>query len=111
MTLPPPQGFRSPSNRLYRVESLNRFNEIVTVTPEAVEGMTPPMDSAPPTAPLPPQIRLIRIGGMGTSDDDSDDEYDDLGSEVLAIQAVVDMLEGLDDIDSVRVSVGGQVRG
>ena len=87
------------------MESLNRFNEIVTVTPEAVEGLKPPLDSEPGSQlGPPPQIRVIRIGGMGGSDDDdSDDDYDDLGTEVLAIQAVVDMLEALDDIDSVRV--------
>ena len=80
----------------------------MTVTPEAVEGMSPPLDPTPsPPLASPPQIRVVKIGGMMGSDDDSDDEHDELGSEVLAIQAIVDMLEGLDDIDSVRVRLYG----
>ncbi|KAG1678799.1 hypothetical protein FOA52_012839 [Chlamydomonas sp. UWO 241] len=69
-------GFRSPSNRLFRVESLNRPNEIVTVTPDM---SVDPEGSG----------RLVQLLGSDDSDDDDSD------NEVQAVVAIVDMLEAL----------------
>lgn len=93
------QGFRATSNRIYRVESMARYNEIVTVTPEVIEGMIPPPDRGSTSSP-PSSSRFITIR-VGDSDDDSDDD-NDTGSEVLAVTAIVDMLEGLDSMESIN---------
>ena len=79
-------GYRSPSDRLFKVESLGRPHEIVTVAADLSDG------GKGTTSQF---IQLIS-GEVGIADDsDSDDEGDKPGSEIQAIVAVVDMIEGL----------------
>ena len=98
-----PQGYRAPCNRLYRVESLNRYNEIVTVTPEVVEASNaPPLGDGTPTPSKPPPIQVRLLSSRGEdSDNESGDSGDEGGGEALAVQAIVDMLEVLDSLESV----------
>jgi len=77
-----------------------RFNEIVTVTPEIIEGMIPPNQRGSSTSAQ-PSSRFITIR-VGDSDDDSDDDDNTAGSEVLAVTAIVDMLESLDNMESIN---------
>lgn len=81
-------GYRSPSDRLFKVESLGRPHEIVTVAADLS------LDGGKGTTS---QFIQLMSGDIGLVDDsDSDDEEEKKpGNEIQAIIAVVDMIEGL----------------
>uniref|UniRef100_A0A7R9YT89 FIST C-domain domain-containing protein n=1 Tax=Chlamydomonas euryale TaxID=1486919 RepID=A0A7R9YT89_9CHLO len=73
-------GFRSPSNTLFRVESTNRPNELVTISLDASVGR---------------DGRRQLVSLLGSDDDSDDDDDGGGGTEVQAVVAIVDMLEAL----------------
>lgn len=80
-------GYRSPSNRLFKVESLGRPHEIVTVAADQV------LSGGSKNSPNTTGQFIQLMSGIGMVDDDSDSEEG--GSDIQAIIAVVDMIEGL----------------
>jgi small ligand-binding sensory domain FIST len=80
-------GYRSPSDRLFKVESLGRPHEIVTVAADLSSS-----DGGKGTTSQ--FIKLIS-GNLNMAENSDSDEEDHPGNEIQAIVAVVDMIEGL----------------
>ncbi|GAX79069.1 hypothetical protein CEUSTIGMA_g6509.t1 [Chlamydomonas eustigma] len=104
-------GYRATSPLLYKIESLNRYNEIVTISPELLDGSNNILGPQPPrTGKQGPTLRLVSISNAADDDsnDDSDDEDDgisgrevSLTGETVAMQAILDMLESHESLESV----------
>ena len=87
-------GYRSPSDRLFKVESLGRPHEIVTVAADLTSDGARDRSSSTTSQFIQLMSQDLGVGG---SDSDSEDEGRMGGNEIQAVIAVVDMIEGLGD--------------